>query len=139
MRSGVSISRAYVAGDIRSQSSTCSHIGPPNWRSKIQKTSLEPKALTRWLTARSESPALKRFVWLTIHDVMKPPYEPPRTPSRSESRMGNRSSAVSTTAHQILVVDGPPTGAGIPAGAADRASHSSEWPEPPRGFANRTQ
>ena len=47
-----------------------SQIGPPNCRSKTQKTSLEPNMLTRLLTARSEIAALKRFVWPTIQDVM---------------------------------------------------------------------
>ena len=64
------MSLAYVAGDIRSHSSMFSHIGPPNCCSKIQNRSLEPNALTIWLTARSESAALKRFVWPMIHDVM---------------------------------------------------------------------
>jgi len=33
-----------------------------------QKRSLEPNMLSRLFTARSETAALKRFVWPTIHD-----------------------------------------------------------------------
>ena len=50
------------------------------------------------LTARSEQPALNRFVCETIHEVMKPPYEPPMTPTRSGSQKSKRSSAASVTA-----------------------------------------
>ena len=74
-----------------------SYQGPPNWRSKIQKRSLEPAALTFWLTARSETAALKRWSCAIVHDVMKPPYEPPMIPIRPASRKSNFSSAVSTT------------------------------------------
>jgi hypothetical protein len=67
---GVSIWCAYVAGERSRYAGTFSQYGPPNCRSKIQKRSLEPNMLTRLFTARSETAALKRFVWPTIHDVM---------------------------------------------------------------------
>jgi len=57
LATAIGLSLAYVAGDIRSHSSMFSHIGPPNCCSKIQNRSLEPNALTIWLTARSESAA----------------------------------------------------------------------------------
>ena len=78
--------------------------------------------LRRLLTARSDTAALKRFVWPMIHDVMKPPYEPPITPRRSGSMKSNRLERGVDDRHHVLVVARSPARPGVVERPADRAA-----------------
>src|SRR3954469_6546548 len=73
-------------GDSESYIAKLSHGLPANSNSVSPCASDAPYQYVHSLIMRSVSAALKRFVFVVTHAVMKPPYDPPVTPMRVESR-----------------------------------------------------
>src|SRR4249920_2287469 len=85
----------YRIGDSVSYMIWFSHGLPKNSLFVSDCASDAPHQYVQSLIMRSVSAALKRFVLVVTHAVMKPPYDPPVTPMRVES-MSGRTDTMST-------------------------------------------